>query len=121
MCGCYATAYAHSYISGKIHKPSEYWKSASDATTYWTRAGGNRTTKSNNNQVLAAVKSEIDKGKPCVIRVNSSYGGHYVLVITYTGNGNRTSDFTVIDPWDGKFKSLSNFTIHSSNKQVIVF
>lgn len=121
MCGCYATAYAHSYLSGKIHQPSEYWKSASDATTHWTRAGGNRTTKSNNNQVLAAVKSEIDKGKPCVIRVNSSYGGHYVLVITYTGNGNRTSDFTVVDPWDGKFKSLSNFTIHSSNKQVVVF
>lgn len=121
MCGCYATAYIHSYLSGSIHQPSEYWTSSSDATTHWYRAGGTRIVKSNNSQVLTEVKNQLNNGKPCIIRVNSSYGGHYVAVISYTGNGNKTSDFTVIDPWDGNFKSLSNYTIHNTNKQVIYF
>lgn len=121
MCGCYATAYAHTYLSGKTHRPSEYWKSETNATTYWVRAGGTRTVKSNDAQVLAAAKSEMDKGRPCIVRVNSRQGGHYVLVISYTGSGNKPSDFTVVDPWDGKFKSLSNFTIHYTEKQVVFF
>lgn len=122
MCGCYCTAYAHSYISGKIHKPSEYWLNENDATTHWYRAGGSSSYKSNNSQVLAAAKASIDSGKPCVVKVYSSFAGqHYLLVISYSGNGTSQSNFTVIDPYDGKFKSLSNYTIHQTSKQVITF
>lgn len=121
MCGCYCTAYAHTYISGRTHLPSEYWKSESDATTYWGRANGKTAVKSNNAQVLATAKSSIDAGKPCIIKVkSSSFGQHYLLVISYTGNGTAQSNFTIIDPYNGKFKSLSNYTIHD-NKQVITF
>ena len=60
-------------------------------------------------------------GKPCIVRVNSSNGGHCIVVFKYSDNGRSTSDFTIIDPWSAKIKTLNYYTIHSTAKYIVTF
>lgn len=118
MCGAYCTAYARSYLDNNTRYAGDFWCSLG---ANWRAGGGSSAQYSNDSQVLSAIKSSLDRGRPCVVRVNSSFGGHYLLAIYYNGSGTQSNDIIVVDPWDGTIKTMSNYTIHYSKKQVVTF
>lgn len=118
MCGAYCTAYARSYIDNNIRYAGDFWCAQG---AKWGAGGGRSMKLGSNDQMLSQAKASLDNGRPCVLTVNSSYGQHYVLAIYYNGSGSSTGDFVVVDPWNGAIKSLGNYTLHNSNKQVVVF
>lgn len=119
MCGAYCVAYARSYLDNNTRYASEFW--INNVGANWGAGGGSSSKCGNDSQVLASAKNSLDKGRPCVVTVNSSYGQHYVLAIYYSGSGSQISDFVVVDPWNGAIKSLGNYTINNWNKQIVTF
>lgn len=118
MCTAFSMAYCRAYLYNDYREATAYWGAGG---AQWSAGGGTKRTYSSNAQVLAALKTSIAQGRPCVVRVNSSSGGHSIVAFSYSGNGNSNSNFTVVDPWNGKIKSLGNYTIHSSEKYVVTF
>ncbi len=119
MCTAFSMAYCRAYLFNDYREPTVYWKNGAGAVWSWGR--GTKKSYKNNSQVLAAVKSQIDSGKPCIVRTNSSNGGHCIVAFKYSGSGTSTADFTVIDPWSAKIKRLNNYSIHSTSKYVVTF
>lgn len=119
MCTAFSIAYCRAYLFNDYREPTAYWKNGVGAV--WSWGNGTKRKYQNNSQVLAAIKAQIDMGKPCIVRVNSSSGGHCIVAFKYSGNGTSTSNFTIIDPWSAKIKTLNNYTIHSSNKYIVTF
>ena len=118
MCTAYSISYCRAYLYDDYRQPTVFWGSGG---ANWSKGGGTKTTYRSNSQVLSAIKAQIDVGKPCIVRVNSGSGGHCVVAFSYSGNGTSTGDFTIIDPWSAKIKTLNKYTIHSSNKYVVTF
>lgn len=48
---------------------------------------------------LEDMKYELEVEKPVVVSGNSGSTDHFVLVVAYSGNGTKDSDFIVIDSW----------------------
>lgn len=63
---------------------------------------------------LNTIKSELDAGNPIVAPVKSTSGGHFVLIVGYTGTGTLESDFYVNDPGrsDGHNRGWDNYEIN---------
>ena len=108
MCSAYSFAYAYQQVTGKYITPGSVW---SGGGCTWT--GGTYRRLSSASEMLKTIKSEIDKNKACVGYMATGWNNHYVTFYSYTGNGTTLSDFTVIDPWDGKIKNASEFGYYS--------
>lgn len=115
MCSVYCMSYVRGYLYKDFSAPTKYWNPSSGAV--WSSGGGTWRT----GNVLSIAKQYIDKGKPVIIHVNwAPYGTHYVVAYSYSGSGNKLSDFKIVDPWDGNIKSLSAFSLYGDN-QIITF
>ena len=78
------TFFNNRYTNGYENTNGALWESFADAIVF------NRAT----------MKEQLDAERPVVVSgKNNSGTRHFALVASYTGNGTRNSDFTVIDPW----------------------
>lgn len=105
MCSAYSFAYAYNQVTGKNITAGSVWCGGG-----CTWDGGTKTNYSSAANMFKAIKSEIDNNKACVGLMSIRGGTHYVTFYSYTGKGTKLSDFTVVDPWDGKVKNASEFT-----------
>ncbi len=104
MCSAYSFAYAYKQVTGNTITPGSVWYGGG-----CTWAGGTQRYFSSASAMLQTIKSEIDQNKACVGLLSARGSTHYVTFYSYTGDGTSLSDFTVLDPWDGRIKNASEF------------
>ena len=97
MCSAYSFAYAYYQVKGTPITPGSVWTGGG---CNW--AGGTVIHCSSAEEMLAAIKKQLDQNKACVglLSFGSAYT-HYVTFSKYTGSGTTLSDFSILDPWDG--------------------
>lgn len=97
MCSAYSFAYAYYQVKGTPITPGSVWTGGG---CNW--AGGTVIHCSSAEEMLAAIKKQLDQNKACVglLSFGSAYT-HYVTFYKYTGSGTTLSDFSILDPWDG--------------------
>ena len=118
--GCTITCMAMllSIMTGQYHDPTEFASaynesnpSCSDVNAVWDRAV-DMSGFQDPGDVYATAYDQIINGKPSIIYANRSYGPHAVLVVGVREGADpcnlSSSDFLVVDPWDGATKSLSD-------------
>ncbi len=110
--GCATTAIAmvESYRQGKTITPdvmSKRLKYTSSGSVYWP---SHYTVVTSSSGYISKIKSKIDSKKPILFGAKNKYGAqHWVVVIGYTGSGNKTSDFLINDPGSNKRTTLAQF------------
>lgn len=85
--------------------------SPNDGTnTKWENHGATRIT-ANEEDALLAVDAQLQLGNPAIVRLYSPLTDqHWVTII-----GKKDNDYTIIDPYDGKEKLLSNNIHYKEN------
>lgn len=118
MCSAYSMAYCRAYLFNDYREPRTYWSNQAE----WSWGGGSRADYNSNSQALSAMKNQINAGKPCVVYVTWGSAQHWVVAFKYSGNGTSLSDFTAIDPWDGKIRAMSNYSLRANKygKKLVV-
>ena len=80
-----------------------------DGYMQWGSGWGKRF-KSSVEYSLATVVSELKSGRPVIVHgYSSTYGHHYAVITGMSGNGSKTSQFTVMDPSFSSTKTLDQF------------
>lgn len=92
----------------------------SDVSAVWAKGNISMSGAMSQSNALATAYAQISEGKPCMMYANRSYGPHAVVIVGIKEGvdaGNLSpKDFLVIDPWDGKTKSLSDIGYYSDFK-----
>lgn len=105
MCSAYSFAYAYYQVTGQMKPAGYFWSSAG-----CTWRGGTYHRYGSSSEMLSAIKAQIDSGKACVGYLSTgSSPNHYVTFYGYTGSGTSLSDFKILDPWDGSFKTGASY------------
>ena len=86
----------------------------------WDEGWGQSRFKPHVTYSLATVRSELEKGRPCIIHGYGSMGHHYAIITGVKGSGKKTSEFRVIDPAYSSVKSLSQFLDKFPEKRSLV-
>ena len=81
-----------------------------DATCYWGNvpdASFASVTFTATSSYYSRIRSEIDAGRPVVVRMNSE-SGHYVVAYGYTGHGASPSLIYVLDPYNSTGRGVKS-------------
>lgn len=105
MCSAYSFAYAYKQVTGVQIDPISVW---CDGCTW---DGGTYNHFYSEEDMLANIKSEIDRNKACVglLSTGAAYT-HYVTFYGYTGDGTSLSDFEILDPWEGNLTTGAGYS-----------
>lgn len=122
-CAAFACAIGDAYANG-IAQSHAYYGCTCCTWPGW--GGGNSSFRDlgSSQALLAEAYEQIRAGKPTVVHVAASYGGHWVTFVGYqnvTDPSALTLDnFICIDPWDGAQVTVSErFSLYGDNCQHI--
>ena len=116
MCSAYSFAYAYYQVTGTAITPGSVWTGGG---CNW--AGGSYLHCSSAEDLLATIKSQIDRNRSCVglLSMGSSYT-HYVTFYGYTGSGTTLSDFKILDPWDGNLTTGAGYSYSGDGYDAVI-
>lgn len=124
-CATYALATAKSIYTGVKHTPKSIHPNGTGVV--WTNHGALAITKGvtycNNlteSEILLAIDAQLAMGRPAIIHIyKDANTQHWATVI---GKDDSKSDigekYTIIDPWDGSKRILSDMTYYKSGTSI---
>jgi len=91
--------------------------SFSDGYLQWGSGWGKRF-ETKEKYSLETIVSELEAGNPVLVHgYSTKYGDHWAVITGYTGDGTKTSQFTVMDPSFSSTKNLQQFFKTFSEKK----
>ncbi len=111
-----------SEVDGTTYRPDEIAEKFrfSDGYLQWGSGWGKRF-KTGVDYSLETVVSELEEGNPVLVHgYSSKYGNHWAVITGFSGDGTKTSQFTVMDPSFSSTKTLQQFFKMFSGKKRLV-